>query len=79
MQHLYNGMPATELSAARWQKSQRSNPHGNCVEMAALPDGRGVAVRNSKDPEGPALLFTWAEIAAFVHGARDGDFDNLLG
>jgi hypothetical protein len=78
MQHLYNGMPATELTAARWQKSQRSNPHGNCVEMAVLPHGEGVAVRNSRHPDGPALLFTWAEIAAFVNGARDGDFDNLL-
>jgi hypothetical protein len=78
MQHLYNGMPATDLPEARWQKSQRSNPHGNCVELAELPGGGGVAVRNSKDPEGPALLFTWAEIAAFVGGARDGDFDNLV-
>jgi hypothetical protein len=47
------------------------------VECAALPGG-GVAVRNSRDPEGPALLYTPAEIEAFILGVRDGDFDNLL-
>ena len=73
----HNGMPAGEL-AVTWQKSRRSNPTGSCVEMAALPDGSGIAVRNSRDPEGPALVFTLAEIAAFVQGAGDGDFDNLL-
>ena len=73
----HNGMPAGEL-AVTWQKSRRSNPTGSCVEMAALPDGSGIAVRNSRDPQGPALVFTMAEIAAFVQGAGDGDFDNLL-
>jgi hypothetical protein len=73
----HNGMPAGELAVA-WQKSRRSNPTGSCVEMAALPDGSGVAVRNSRDPQGPALIFTIAEIEAFVLGAADGDFDNLV-
>ena len=73
----HNGMPAGELAVA-WQKSRRSNPTGSCVEMAALPDGSGVAVRNSRDPQGPALIFTIAEIEAFVLGAADGDFNNLL-
>jgi hypothetical protein len=73
----HNGMPAGEL-AVTWQKSRRSNPTGSCVEMAVLPDGSGIAVRNSRDPQGPALIFTLAEIAAFVQGAGDGDFDNLL-
>ena len=74
----YNGMPAGELPGARWRKSGRSSAQGNCVELAALPGG-GVAVRNSRDPEGPALLFTGAELDAFVGGVRDGDFDDLLG
>ena len=73
----YNGMPAGELADARWRKSGRSSAQGNCVELAALPGG-GVAVRNSRDPEGPALLFTGAELDAFVGGVRDGDFDDLL-
>ena len=74
----YNGMPAAELAGARWRKSGRSSAQGNCVELAALPGG-GVAVRNSRDPEGPALLFTDAELDAFVGGVRDGDFDDLRG
>ena len=78
MKRFANGVPATELPAVTWQKSRRSNPSGNCVECAALPDG-GVAVRNSRDPEGPALIYTSAEIEAFILGVRDGDFDNLLG
>jgi hypothetical protein len=36
-------------------------------------------MRNSRDPEGPALIYTPAEIEAFLGGVRDGDFDNLLG
>jgi hypothetical protein len=78
MRPTYNGMPAGELATVTWVKSRRSNPSGNCVEVAQLPQGEGFAIRNSRDPEGPALLFTPAEIAAFVLGARDGDFDDLL-
>jgi hypothetical protein len=77
MDQTYNGMPVTALPVLRWQKSRRSNPSGNCVEMAELPDG-GIAVRNSRDPDGPALIYTLEEIAAFLAGARDGDFDNLV-
>ncbi|MCX4816942.1 MULTISPECIES: DUF397 domain-containing protein [unclassified Streptomyces] len=72
-----NGMSATLLSGAQWRKSHHSNPEGNCVELAALSDGH-VAVRNSRHPEGPALVYTSAEISAFVRGVKDGDFDGLL-
>ena len=78
MNEIDNGVPASGLPV-RWQKSRRSNPSGNCVELGALPGGRKIAVRNSRDPEGPALIYTVDEIAAFVQGARDGDFDNLVG
>jgi hypothetical protein len=74
---LYNGMPACELPELSWKKSQRSNPSGNCVEMAQLPDGQ-VAVRNSRYPEGPVLIYTRGEIAALLGGVRDGDFDHLV-
>jgi Domain of unknown function (DUF397) len=72
-----NGMPAGDLREVRWQKSRRSNSQGNCVEMALLPDG-AVAVRNSRFPDGPALIYTPAEIEALILGTKDGDFDNLL-
>lgn len=75
---LCNGISASALASATWIKSGRSNATGNCVELAALPDGQ-VAVRNSRDPRGPALIYTRDEIAAFVAGARDGDFDSLIG
>lgn len=78
MYSTYNGMPAAELRGARWQKSHFSgNGNNNCVEMARLPSGE-VAVRNSRDPDGPALIYTRAEVEALVRGARSGDFDNLI-
>lgn len=73
-----NGMSATHLRGAAWRKSTRSGAQGNCVELAALDTGE-IAVRNSRDPDGPALIYTGAEMAAFLAGARDGEFDHLLG
>ena len=77
MTHAVNGIPAGQLDGVTWQKSRRSNPSGNCVECAVLPGG-DVAVRNSRDPEGAALIYNRAEIEAFLGGVRDGDFDNLI-
>jgi hypothetical protein len=68
---------AAELPAATWHKSRRSNPNGNCVELAKLDEGT-FAVRNSRDPEGPALIYTRGEVEAFIRGAADGDFDHLI-
>jgi Domain of unknown function (DUF397) len=59
-----------------WVKSSLSFSNGNCVEMAGLPNG-GVAVRNSRDPGGPVLEFTQGEWDAFLHGAKDGEFDHF--
>ncbi len=73
---IMNGIPAGGLGAVSWRKSTRSNPSGNCVEFAALPDGQ-VAVRNSRHPEGPALVYTRAEVAAFLAGVKNGEFDDL--
>ena len=74
-----NGIPAGRLPPVGWRKSRRSNPSGNCVELTRLPGGAGVAVRNSRDPYGPALVFSAEELAAFLGGVRDGDFDDLIG
>ena len=70
------GIAAEQLGAVAWRKSSASNPSGDCIEVAALDSG-AVAVRNSRDPQGPALVYTRAEIAAFIAGAKDGEFDDL--
>ena len=77
MDQPYNGMPAGQLPLA-WRRSRRISPTGDCVEVAPLPSAAGAAVRNSRDPEGPALIYTAAEIEAFILGVRDGDFDHLV-
>ena len=51
----YNGMPATGLRGAGWRKSSASNSQGACVELAKLGSDE-FAVRNSRYPDGPALL-----------------------
>jgi hypothetical protein len=71
-----NGIAADRLGAVAWRKSRASNPSGDCIEVAALDSG-AIAVRNSRDPHGPALVYTRAEIAAFIAGAKDGEFDDL--
>ena len=59
---------------ATWIKSSHSGPTGgNCVEVAFLADG-DVAMRNSRHPDGPALVFSRAEWAAFLGGAQAGEF-----
>ena len=65
-------MQAALVPAVAWRKSSYSNPSGNCVEAALLANG--VAVRNSRFPDGPALVFTEAEWAAFLLGVKEGDF-----
>jgi hypothetical protein len=72
---VYNGMPSGDLPGVQWRRAGGAG--GTGVEMAKLPDGQ-VAVRNSADPDGPALIYTRAEIEALIGGARDGDFDALL-
>ena len=71
-----NGIPADRLESANWRNSQASNPSGSCVEVAELAGGE-IAVRNSRHPSGPALIYTRAEIAAFVTGVKNGEFDDL--
>ncbi len=60
----------------QWRKSSVSNPSGNCVELAEL-GGDQIAVRNSRHPTGPTLVYTRAEISAFIQGVQGGEFDDL--
>ncbi|GLW56796.1 DUF397 domain-containing protein [Kitasatospora phosalacinea] len=78
MQGFTNGMPAGAIEGAIWIKAEESHGNGgDCVELAGLPTG-GVAVRNSRDPEGAALVFTRSEIRAFLGGAKQSEFDHLI-
>jgi hypothetical protein len=72
----HNGMPAAALTGVTWRKSTHSGCLGNCVETAVVDSGE-VALRNSRDPHGPALIFSHTEMAAFLAGAKDGEFDSL--
>ncbi|MFE3500923.1 DUF397 domain-containing protein [Kitasatospora sp. NPDC059160] len=62
-----------DLSHAVWRKSRFSGNQGNCIEVA---DGfAGVMpVRDSKDPEGPSLVFSAGAWSAFVAGVKAGEF-----
>ncbi|MGW6769945.1 DUF397 domain-containing protein [Streptomyces sp. NPDC055037] len=53
-----------------WVKSSYSGNNSNCVEVA-VPSGGGRAVRDSKNPGGPVLLFTADGWQAFVRGAKE--------
>lgn len=58
-----------------WRKAAASGNNG-CVEVAALPDG--IAIRDSKDPNGPVLRYNQHEWSAFLDGAKKGEFDHLV-
>jgi hypothetical protein len=70
-----------DLTGADWRKSSYSSGNGGTSVVVAIIAGskegsdRVIAMRDSKDPDGPALIFTPAEWEAFTAGTRDGEFD----
>jgi hypothetical protein len=66
-------MDSIDLGNAVWTKSTKST-NGNCIEVARLHRGH-FGVRDSKNPNGPVLIFTPGEWDAFVGGVKDGEFD----
>ncbi|WP_433549088.1 DUF397 domain-containing protein [Streptomyces sp. CA-294286] len=68
-----NGVMADSIKEAAWVKATASDPQHNCVEVARL-EGGDVAFRNSRFPDGPALVFTRSEMIAFLDGAQKGEF-----
>jgi Domain of unknown function (DUF397) len=72
-------MSAPDLSRVTWRKSSYSNgTGGSCVEIAILAGAAGghdIAVRDSKDPNGPALTFTAPEWRAFITAIKSHALD----
>ncbi|MFB9371454.1 DUF397 domain-containing protein [Kitasatospora sp. NPDC001664] len=70
-------MPHIDLAEAAWQKSSYSNGDGGqCIEPALnfAPTAGLVPVRDSKDPDGPALVFPASSWAAFALAVANGEF-----
>ena len=63
-----------DLSRATWFKSSYSNGQGGaCVETAVDLPGNATAIRDSKHPDGPALLFSASQWHAFIHEVKHSD------
>jgi hypothetical protein len=60
-----------------WIKAQASGGGNQCVEMRRTEES--VEVRDSKHPEGPTLRFAPDDFAAWLDGAKKGEFDQLTG
>lgn len=69
------GLTDPERASLLWRKAQLSTNNGSCVEISSII-GK-IALRDSKDPSGPVLVYTPAEWGAFLDGAKKGEFDNL--
>lgn len=66
-------MAGGRIDGVAWRKSSYSSGDGQCVEVADL--GGRAAVRDSKQPDGPALTFAVAHWTSFLDAVRAGQFD----
>jgi hypothetical protein len=76
MTGIHNGMVAGDVAGARWVKASVCDAINSCVEVAEVGENE-IAMRNSRFPDGPALVFTRAEVRAFINGATKGEFDGM--
>ena len=65
-----------EVAQAAWRKSSHSGPEQNCVEVADRQSAL-IGVRDSKDPDGPALVFASPVWRGFMAAVKGGEFDRL--
>ncbi|MET7486604.1 DUF397 domain-containing protein [Streptomyces sp. NPDC005538] len=75
MKHAMNA--AKELGTEGWHKPWSGSNNGNCVEVKEL-DGGHTALRQSTDPQGPALICTPSAISEFINGVKAGVADYLV-
>ena len=72
--------PATGVDVIRpvifWRKAKSCNAATNCVELAALGED-SVAMRNSRDPDGPVIVWTRPEFRELLDRMRAGDLDQF--
>lgn len=66
-------LPASHSHDLQWRKSSRSASNGACVEVA-VASAEAIAMRDSKDPQGPQLRFSAASWRGFVASVRAGEF-----
>ncbi|MGH9209737.1 MAG: DUF397 domain-containing protein [Acidimicrobiales bacterium] len=66
----------SELTGLAWRTSSFGGESSDNVEVARLPDGR-TALRNQNRPERGTVVFTQAEMAAWIKGCKAGEFDDI--
>ncbi len=69
-------MAVFDQTLTHWRTSSFSGNNGTCVEVGTLPGGK-IAVRNSNHPHDGVVLFTRAEMKAWITGVKAGEFDDL--